>query len=75
MPLIWVSVLCPFSMLSIGITSVPLFHMDDWFWAWVLSSVFISGYGLRSTDAWFSTSLDLGEYRDSSVHTLVSDVA
>ena len=37
--------------------SVRLTYVPDWFYSWVLDSVFSAGKGVSSVDAWYSTTI------------------
>ena len=53
-------------------------QLDDWFKSWVLDSVFSSGGGRGSVEAWYISALDIEEVlsgaTDSHVHLFVADV-
>ena len=58
--------------------SVRLEHLKEWFQSWVTDSVFSTGGGRSSVEAWYSTALDIEESLsgalDSDVHIFVADV-
>ena len=58
--------------------SVRRAHLKEWFYSWVLDSVFSAGKGVSSVDAWYATSIDIEEVlshaRHSDFHIFVADV-
>ena len=53
-------------------------QLDGWFRSWVPDSVFSSGSGLGSLEAWYTSALDIEEVltgaADSDLHLFVADV-
>ena len=70
--------LCVLPIASWLWASVRLLHLGEWFRSWVPDSVFSTGGGRSSVEAWYSTALDLEESLsgalDSDVHIFVADV-
>ena len=58
--------------------SLRLGHLREWVEGWLPKSVYSSGNGLSSVEAWFSTALDIEEVLSGTgcdqVHVMVADV-